>query len=66
MIPAMDRVGQAIRSTFHWIPPNQTCYLVINNAGGHGTDEAIKKYTTCLLDKHKIEIIKEFYLSNLF
>mgnify|MGYP006063385801 CR=1 FL=1 len=29
----------------------------MDNAGGHGTDEAIKEYTTSLLDKYKIEII---------
>ena len=43
MLAAMDRVGQSIRSAYHWIPSTEPCYLVMDNAGGHGTDEAIEE-----------------------
>lgn len=32
MLSAMDRVGQAIRDSYHWIPRSDPCYLVMDNA----------------------------------
>ena len=34
MLTAMDRVGQSIRASYHWVPPSEKCYLVMDNAGG--------------------------------
>ena len=45
MLLAMHRVGAAIRKAYHWIPITQSCYLVMDNAGGHGTNDAISSYT---------------------
>jgi hypothetical protein len=50
-------VGPAIRNAFHWADKDETIYLVMDNAGGHGTDEAIEQYTKYLWEEHKIEII---------
>ena len=57
MLGAMDRVGQKIREAFHWVPQNELCYLVIDNAGGHGTDDTIKVYTSWLRIKWGVHII---------
>ena len=57
MLSVMTRVGTAIRSSYHWIPITQKCYLVMDNAGGHGTNEAITSYSKTLLDDFNIEII---------
>ena len=38
---------------------DETIYLFMDNAGGHGTREAIDEYTKILLEKHKIEIIHQ-------
>ena len=57
MLSAMTRVGEAIRASYHWIPIAQKCYLVMDNAGGHGTNVAIESYSKTLLDDYNIEII---------
>ena len=57
MLSTMSRVGTAIRSSYHWIPITQKCYLVMDNAGGHGTNEVITSYSKTLLDDFNIEII---------
>ena len=55
MMDAMDRVGLSIHSSYHWIPPAECCYLVMDNADGHGSDDAIEKYVRMLKEKHNIE-----------
>ena len=57
MLSAMDKVGSAIRAAFHWIPPSSPCYLVMDNAGRHGSKEAIGEYKRMLLEKYNIIII---------
>ena len=57
MLTAMKDVGESIRSAYHWIPVTQKCYLVMDNAGGHGTSRAIIQYTDMLVNKYNIEII---------
>ena len=57
MIPAMDRVGLAIRKAYHWIPASVKCYLVMDNAGGHGTNEAKEQYVNLLETKYNITTI---------
>ena len=37
MLGAMNRVGEAIRARYHWIPREESCYLVMDNAGVHGS-----------------------------
>ena len=59
MLSAMDRVGAAVRKSFSWIPPEENCYIVMDNAGGHGTDDAIVEYTNMLKEKYKIKIIHQ-------
>ena len=36
---------------------DELCYLVMDNAGGHETNEVIKKYSPYLLSQYKIKII---------
>ena len=62
-IVAMDRVGQTIMKDFHWISANQICYLVMDNAGGHGTKEVIQQYYKNLLGRYCIEIIWQVPMS---
>ena len=45
----IPEIGAAIRQTMPWIPQVQPIYLVMDNAGGHGTTEAIVEYTELLL-----------------
>ena len=57
MLKAMECVGKAIRAAYHWIAREKECYLVMDNAGGHGTNEAIQQYTNNLRDCYNIRII---------
>ena len=57
MKKAMDRVGLAIREAYHWMHPSEKCYLVMDNAGGHGSKEAIVWYNELLLTKYNVELI---------
>jgi len=42
MTEAMARVDATMRSKYYWVPMNIPLYLVLNNAGGQGTNECIK------------------------
>lgn len=57
MLSAMNRVGEAIRKSYQWIPISQKCYLVMDNTGGHSTNEAITSYTNTLEEENNIETI---------
>ena len=57
MSGVMDDVGKVIRDEYYWIPINKPCYLIMDNAGGHGTGEAIEKYTQILREKYNINLI---------
>ena len=45
MIDVMPRVGAVILEAYIWVPANEDIYLVLNGAGGHGTDETVTEYT---------------------
>ena len=57
MLGAMYIVGKSIRSAYHWKPITQPCYLVMDNAGGHGTANAIESYRNNLCTNYNVEII---------
>ena len=56
MKQAMRRVGQAIRDCFHWVPRTIIMCLVMDNAGGHGTDETVAEHTRMLKDDFNIKV----------
>ena len=37
MLRVMNEVRKAIRDAYYWIPINKPCYLIMDNAGGHGS-----------------------------
>jgi hypothetical protein len=49
MLENIPTVGAEIRRIMHWIPPEQEIYLVMDNAGGHGIEEAVDEYTSTWL-----------------
>ena len=57
MLEAMNRVGKAICEKFNWIPMNQKCYCAMDNAGCHGTQEAIDKHVSYLQTRYNIEVV---------
>ena len=61
MLRVMPSIGEAYRQKMRniGVPDNELVYLVMDNAGGHGTDDAIDEYTRTLRDEHNIEIIHQ-------
>ena len=63
----MNEVGKAIRDAHHWVkwdPQNiqesdVVTHLMMDNAGGHGSNEAVEMHTEDLKNKYKIEIIQQ-------
>ena len=56
MLQWMPKVGQAMRDTYHWIPITEKLYLVMDNAGGHGTSDAKDIYVNAMKE-YNVEII---------
>jgi hypothetical protein len=50
-------ISAAICQQMPFEPQDETIYLVMDNAGGHGTEEATGEYTVCLQDDYHVEII---------
>ena len=57
-----------MREAFHWVPIGEkdddgewiggvTLYLVVDGAGGHGTDTAIESYKKMLMDEFNIKLV---------
>ena len=59
MLQVMPIVGDAIRNKFHWVPDEIPIFLYIDNAGGHGTDEAVNKYCTDLAEQKNVVCIHQ-------
>ena len=59
MLKNIRTVGEAIRKAFHWVSEREAIYLHMDNAGGHGTAEAIAEYTRVLKEEFNIKIIHQ-------
>jgi hypothetical protein len=57
MMRSVEGVGTTIRQTLHWVDEDEPIYLFMDNAGGHGTNEAKGEYEHVLLSKHKIIVV---------
>jgi hypothetical protein len=53
----MDKIGKAIRAKYDWLPLTEEIYLVMDNAGGHGTKDTIDQYVADLLDTHNVRVL---------
>ena len=48
MLDAMPCIVAAIREAYIWVPPTKDILLVLDGAGGHGTNEAVAEYTAAM------------------
>jgi hypothetical protein len=58
MLETMPTIGAEIRQNMPWVPQEQPIYLIMDNAGGHGTREAVGQYTRALRNQFNV-IIKQ-------
>ena len=56
MLQSVDEIGGAIRNKMAHVPKHVPIHLVMDNAGGHGTKEAKKKYVSKFREKYNIII----------
>jgi hypothetical protein len=59
MLQKIPELGEEICRKMPWVPHNQTMYLLMDNAGGHGTKDAVSEYTQILREVYNIEIIQQ-------
>lgn len=59
MLRTMGDVAAALREKMSWVPADRPIYLVMDNAGGHGTKEAVKQYTDDVKRVHNVIIIQQ-------
>ena len=57
MMDHMNPIGEAIRAKYDFLPHSQEIYLVMDNAGGHGTSDTIDHYVADLLETHNVRIL---------
>jgi hypothetical protein len=57
MLKIIEDIGHSIRDSFHWVDPDVPIHLFMDNAGGHGSDEAKKEYVSILFNKFNILVI---------
>ena len=62
MLGVIREVGANIRSKFHWVSANEPIMLFMDNAGGHGTDEAKEEYVKIL--REEFNVIIEWQVPN--
>jgi hypothetical protein len=58
MLEAMPTIGAEIHHRMPWVPLQEPIYLIMDNAGGHGTREAVDQYTRALRNQINV-IIKQ-------
>ena len=59
MLSAMRRVGVALRTCYHWVALTTVIYLIMDNAGGHGTNECVIEYTRIFKVEFNVVIIHQ-------
>ena len=59
MKKTMPEVGKAIRAAYHWVPKNDPIFLLLDNAGGHGTNQVVDDYVKMLKKEFNIECIHQ-------
>ena len=52
-------VANGIRNNYFWVSLTITIYLVIDNAGGHGTNETIEEYRNMMLHLYNIKLFHQ-------
>ena len=57
MLSNVDLIGKAIRSAYHFVDAAEIIYLVLDNAGGHGTIEAKEEFEKKLRKHYRVKII---------
>jgi hypothetical protein len=61
MMGVMDRVGKALLAAYKWVKLDEWVHLLMDNAGGHGTDETWE--TLCGSFISALDLLKQICLT---
>jgi hypothetical protein len=59
MEKTLPLVAAKMRTSYHWVPLTDSIHLQMDNAGGHGTKEAIARYSQELEERFNIIVIHQ-------
>ncbi len=59
MLQVLPEIAAEMHQQLHWVPHDGPIFLVIDNAGGHGMQEARDEYTRRLRDNFNIVIMQQ-------
>ena len=62
MLKHVRNMGQAIRDKYHWLPLSTPIYMVLDNAGGHGSTDAKRRFTRLL--KRRFNVVCVWQVPN--
>ena len=54
MISQVRNIGKSIREKYHWVPFDTPIIMVLDNAGGHGTNDSKKRFMRILKNKYNV------------
>ena len=57
MLNTVHEIGTAICEAFHFINKKEPVYLVLDNAGGHGTNKVKVEFEKILRERYKVRIV---------
>lgn len=58
MLDVVDELGTAIRTAYHWLDQKTVpVHLFMDNAGGHGTEEAKLAFVDILKENYNVEVV---------
>ncbi|KAG7370138.1 hypothetical protein IV203_027884 [Nitzschia inconspicua] len=57
MLRKIPEIGAGLRSAYHWLRRDETIYLIMDNAGGHGSHDAMAQYTSVLWNEYKVQLV---------
>ena len=57
MLANIQDIGRAIRTKYYWIDEECEIYLVMDNAGGHGTNDTKEEYVRILHEEFNVTIV---------
>ena len=57
MKEAIGELGPALRKAYHWVELHDPIHLIMDNAGGHGTNDCIDEYVSKLQTDFNIAVV---------
>ena len=57
MLKHIREIGKAIRNKYYWVDEEEDIFLVMDNAGGHGTSDSKEEYVRILKEEYNVTVV---------